>query len=789
MNFLGLVTTYPPLRLEGLPFELERDLLPIILRNIHIVSSGVKPSLRSLPTWKSVTRRPTPFAVRSSTKPGQRLDLVKSKPTFFLSTKAFSPRTPENTPLTNHASILANPNPMISSAFIEANYEVLESILRGRMKQKRNEDLRTELEYFSEEYDEEREMEPRPVRNRETTPALRTEFPRDNGHQGMSLPSLLGAHLGRSKNCQLLQSSLTSVYGGHQPFTNIGGNLPHNGLFTDYTGCVTPFVYWIEDYPLPDGLLMPSHVGSYDGKGDPDNYLYLFEGAIHMQKWTMPIACHMFTYTLMDSARIWWNGQKAVHNIKQREGKSTRDFVTRSLVEFLFTDLPTTYKGLMEKNYTWIEAKEVATNGTLNDHREGFDRFKKNSSWDNNKRKKNRDSESSKNLRTTPRMIESRRSRDMTKYFYFYEDHGHDTNDCRELKHQIEETVKSGKLRTTREILATEKDLKHQIEEVVKSGSLRVDVKVLLVGISGEHSWPLGEVPLEIAIEELAPYSRHEPDKIKEGKIKLEESPPDVRKGVLSYVDAEEKIVVNDKYPEQKVTIRNKLPPIFKKKLQDLLRSNADIFAWTYVDMTRILKTITGYHQIQMAEGDEDKTTIFAGKRVFCYRKMPFGSKNAWATYQRLVDKIFSNQIGRNLKAYVDDIVIKSTFEEEMLKDIEENFDRFRSVNMKLNLKKCSFGEHEPMKKKIPKDFSIEMPSKGEERKTSIKVETKKESLKLENMWKLYNDGDSNSDGSSAILMLISHKGKEYTYAPRFEFETTNNEAEYKALQAGLQIV
>ncbi|GJR09621.1 hypothetical protein Tco_0792273 [Tanacetum coccineum] len=82
------------------------------------------------------------------------------------------------------------------------------------------------------------------------------------------------------------------------------------GPFADSAGSVTPFVRWIEDYPLPDGLKMPSHIGSYDGKGDPDNFLHLFEGAIRMQKWLMPVACHMFTYTLKDSARIWWNSQK-----------------------------------------------------------------------------------------------------------------------------------------------------------------------------------------------------------------------------------------------------------------------------------------------------------------------------------------------------------------------------------------------------------------------------------------------------------------------------------------------
>ncbi|GKF60124.1 reverse transcriptase domain-containing protein, partial [Tanacetum coccineum] len=76
-----------------------------------------------------------------------------------------------------------------------------------------------------------------------------------------------------------------------------------------------------------------------------------------------------------------------------------------------------------------------------------------------------------------------------------------------------------------------------------------------------------------------------------------------------------------------------------------------------------------------MAEGDKDKTTFFAGEGVFYYRKMPFGLKNARATYQRLVDNVFHDQIERNLEVYVDDMVIKSTSEEDMLADIKETFE------------------------------------------------------------------------------------------------------------------
>ncbi|GJY47598.1 reverse transcriptase domain-containing protein [Tanacetum coccineum] len=82
------------------------------------------------------------------------------------------------------------------------------------------------------------------------------------------------------------------------------------------------------------------------------------------------------------------------------------------------------------------------------------------------------------------------------------------------------------------------------------------------------------------------------------------------------------------------------------------------------------LDAYKGYHQIQIAEEDEDKTTFFAGEGTFCYRKILFGLKNVEAIYQRLVDKVFSDQIGRNIKAYIDDMVIKSTSEEDKLKDI-----------------------------------------------------------------------------------------------------------------------
>ncbi|GJT81436.1 reverse transcriptase domain-containing protein [Tanacetum coccineum] len=97
------------------------------------------------------------------------------------------------------------------------------------------------------------------------------------------------------------------------------------------------------------------------------------------------------------------------------------------------------------------------------------------------------------------------------------------------------------------------------------------------------------------------------------------------------------------------------------------------------------LDAYKGYHQIQMTKKDEEKTAFHTKEGVFCYTKMPFGLKNAKATYQRLVDYAFKEQIGVNLEAYVVDMVMKSRTEQDIIKDIEQTFSTLQRINMKLN--------------------------------------------------------------------------------------------------------
>ncbi|GKD76972.1 reverse transcriptase domain-containing protein [Tanacetum coccineum] len=93
-----------------------------------------------------------------------------------------------------------------------------------------------------------------------------------------------------------------------------------------------------------------------------------------------------------------------------------------------------------------------------------------------------------------------------------------------------------------------------------------------------------------------------------------------------------------------------------------------------------------------MTKKDEEKMAFHTKEGVFCYTKMPFGLKNAGATYQRLVDYAFKEQIGVKLEVYVDDMVINSRIEQDIIKDIEQTLSTLRRINMKLNPKKCPFG-------------------------------------------------------------------------------------------------
>ncbi|GJZ85210.1 reverse transcriptase domain-containing protein [Tanacetum coccineum] len=149
---------------------------------------------------------------------------------------------------------------------------------------------------------------------------------------------------------------------------------------------------------------------------------------------------------------------------------------------------------------------------------------------------------------------------------------------------------------------------------------------------------------------------------------------------------------------------------------------------------------------------------------------------NAGATCQRLVDKAFDKQVGRNLEVYVDDLVIKSHTEEEMLRDIEETTRRNQAVP---RLGRCC--------------ATTSIPANNQR---GLKPQCTKTTGGIDNVlvrlswsgWRSPNERKRHGPNASAGLILTSPEGTKFTYALRFQFTASNNEAEYEALIAGLRI-
>ncbi|XP_057791111.1 uncharacterized protein LOC131008236 [Salvia miltiorrhiza] len=99
-----------------------------------------------------------------------------------------------------------------------------------------------------------------------------------------------------------------------------------------------------------------------------------------------------------------------------------------------------------------------------------------------------------------------------------------------------------------------------------------------------------------------------------------------------------------------------------------------------------------GYHQIKMNRGDIAKTAFAVCCGVYGWRSMPFGLKNAGATYQRMMEKVFKEQLSKNISVYVDDMLMRSIRAKDHVSDLEEIFTVVRKHRLMLNPAKCTFG-------------------------------------------------------------------------------------------------
>jgi hypothetical protein len=108
--------------------------------------------------------------------------------------------------------------------------------------------------------------------------------------------------------------------------------------------------------------------------------------------------------------------------------------------------------------------------------------------------------------------------------------------------------------------------------------------------------------------------------------------------------------------------------------------------------LLRFLDCYSGYHQIALHPDNEEKTAFITPHGIYFYKVMTFGPKNVRATYQRAIQKSLKTQIGKNVEAYADDVVVKTTEEDMLIADLTETFTNLQEFQWKLNPTKCVFG-------------------------------------------------------------------------------------------------
>ena len=108
--------------------------------------------------------------------------------------------------------------------------------------------------------------------------------------------------------------------------------------------------------------------------------------------------------------------------------------------------------------------------------------------------------------------------------------------------------------------------------------------------------------------------------------------------------------------------------------------------------MLSFMNGFSGYNQIMMAPEDREKTSFITEWGTYCNRVMPFGLKNAGATYQRAATTLFHDMMHRDVEVYVDDMIVKSRDRADHWAALERFFQRIRCFRLRLNPKKCTFG-------------------------------------------------------------------------------------------------
>ena len=108
-------------------------------------------------------------------------------------------------------------------------------------------------------------------------------------------------------------------------------------------------------------------------------------------------------------------------------------------------------------------------------------------------------------------------------------------------------------------------------------------------------------------------------------------------------------------------------------------------------ELLSFMDAYSGYNQIPMYLLDKEHTSFITDRELYCYKVMPSGLKNAGAIYQRMVNMMFTKQIGQTMEVYVDDMLVKSKLARDHIQYLDQMFKVLRRYQIKLSPLKCAF--------------------------------------------------------------------------------------------------
>nr|GEW60670.1 reverse transcriptase domain-containing protein [Tanacetum cinerariifolium] len=479
---------------------------------------------------------------------------------------------------------------------------------------------------------------------------------------------------------------------------------------------------------------MPNNVKTYNETGDPEDHVKVFQAAAQVERWAMPTWCHMFNSTLIGAARVWF------YELPPESIDGYKDLRAAFLAYFM-----------QQKNYVkdLVEIHNIKQmdGETIEDFMERF--------------------------KTETGCMGAPECMRISGFM-------HGVNNPELTKRMNEHVPK-----TMEEMMIT-------TTAFIRGEAAAASKK------KGHVSWKPHDQS-----------KRHSLDKSSDFRASKFQPPPPMVTPVEKRSNNKFRDFHNDKGHSTDACMQ------LKKQIEELVRAGKfshllkEIKQGREQPTTRKKEAATKdkpmtIYMVQswqrtvkqkLAEADKEKTAFHTGQRVYCYTKTPFGLKNAGAMYQRLMDKAFEGQVGWNIEVYVDDLVVKSYTEAEMMRDIEETFRTLRKVNMKLNPQKCSFGlaagvflgyviTPEGIKPCLEKTAAVlQLPSSRTIKECGPDDRTGKEP-DANLLYKPRVTGSETkllADGETGLVTGLRSK-------ETLTFTASNNEAEYEVLVAGLRI-